>query len=230
MLREPPNIELVASSDNDPSGIVVAPSAAYRGLHHVTAHAVGNELILRDHRDKSEFLARFRNYLEPSETRNSAGTPYVKLFDEVALITFGLLNNHYHLILQELVLGGVNRLMRRTQPAYSRYFNDRYTRRGPLYDRSFEPTPIVDAAHARRAIAYVHLNHVVEQLEYRYTGHRLFVGEDRCDWVNSEAGIKLYGSVGRYKRYLNRHGPAIIDRKLQKYGMCRETYKYRPIE
>lgn len=210
------------------SGDSTAPQA-FNGLYHVTAHAVGTERILRDGRDKREYLVRHRNYLERAETRNSAGLPYEKLRDEVSLVTFGLLDNHFHLILQELVAGGMRRLMRRTQIAYARYFNDRYDRRGPLFDRRFEPTPIADSNHAKHAIAYVHLNHVIEQLDYEYTGHRLFLGEEKCDWIDTEAGLELFGSVDGYKTYLNREGPAIVERKLVKAGLCRTTYRYRPI-
>lgn len=203
---------------------------AFQGLHHVTVHAVGDERVLRDGTDKRELLSRFRNYLDPDPIRDSARHLYKKLGDEISLVTFGLLDNHYHLILQELMQGALTDLMRRAHIGYARYFNDRYRRRGPLFDRSFMPTPIVDSDHAKRAIAYVHLNHVVEQLDYPYTGHRQFLGFDRAGWIRTESGLELFGSTAEYKRYLNVHGPAIIDRKLQKYRMCRETYKYRPID
>ncbi|MBI5310187.1 MAG: hypothetical protein HZB14_04020 [Actinobacteria bacterium] len=202
---------------------------AFGNLFHVTAHAVGRDQLFREQVDKREFLDRFRNYLDTDRILDSSRHPYPKLHDQVSLVTFGLIDNHFHLILEQLMQGGIGNLMKRTQTAYARFHNDKYDRRGPLFDAPFHPTPLADRNHARRAIAYVHLNHVVEQLDYPFTGHRLFTGEDRAQWINSEAGLKIFGSVEQYKAYLNLEGPAIIDRKLQKAGLCRQTYRYRAI-
>lgn len=202
---------------------------AFGNLFHVTAHAVGRENLFRADVDKREFIGRFRNYLDPDDFRNSSRHGYEKLHDEVAMVTFGLIDNHFHLIMQEIVRGALRNLMHRTQTSYARYYNDKYEGRGRLFDRPFKPTPIVDSAHAKRAIAYVHLNDVIEQLDYPFTGHRLFTRQDHVPWIKSETGLQLYGGVNGYKAYLNEEGPDIIDRKLKKAGLCRVTYKFRPI-
>lgn len=201
----------------------------YRNLFHVTAHAVGREKLFRSDVDKREFLSRFRNYLDPAEIRDAARHPYPKLHDQVSLVTYGLIDNHYHLILEQLSQGGIGNLMHRVQSSYGRYYNDLYDGRGRIFDRPFKPTPIADSAHAKRAIAYVHLNHLIDQLDYPFTGHQLFMAESRPSWISVETGLDVFGGVNRYKAFLNAEGPAIVDRKLQKAGMCRLTYRYRPI-
>lgn len=205
------------------------PIEAFEGLFHVTAHGVGDERIFRDNEDKGEFLACLRNHLDPHGCHNSSRHKYEYLGAEVSLITYAVIDNHYHLVMRELVPGGLRRLMRRVQIRYAMYFNRKYKRRGPVFDRRFEPTPIADLRHALNAIAYVHLNHVVEQLDYEYTGHLAMLGVAPRAWIDSPTGLQLFGGEAGYKRFLNREGPAIVGRKLRVKGMCQRTYRYRPI-
>lgn len=202
---------------------------AFEGLYHVTAHGVGRESILLGDRDKREFLSCMRDYLDPAGVSNSSGHLYDDLTSDVAVLTYALIENHYHVILRELAMGGMRSLMRRTQIKYAMYYNRSRSRRGPVFDRRFEPTPIADLRHAQFAIGYVHLNHVVEQLDYEFTGHGLFVGREASPWIDSRTGVALFGGVDGYVDFMNREGPGIIDRKLERNGMCRQTYKYRPI-
>lgn len=212
------------------SGIQLKPTDAANARFHVTAHAIGTERLFRDDQDKREFLARLRNYLDPREIRNSARRAYVKLHELVSLETFALLDTHFHLMLNQAAPDGMFQLMHRVQSSYGRYYNDRYHRRGPVFDGRYAAQPITEIAHARMCVAYIHLNHPIEQLEHPFTGHRLCMGEEQTDWIDSEAAIRYFGGVERCKSFLNREGPGIIERKLERAGLCRQTYRYRPID
>ncbi|MBI4898072.1 MAG: hypothetical protein HY827_06870 [Actinobacteria bacterium] len=211
------------------SGIRHKPIDAPGAVFHVTAHGVGDTAIFRSSYDKREFLTIYRNYLSPIPMRNSARRPYAKLHREVAVLGYCLLDNHFHLIVRQQTPDGMYKLMKRTQTAYVRYFNDRYGRRGPLFDACYAAKPVNSLRHARFSIAYAHLNHEIEQLDYEFSSHRLFLGKESNDWLDVKAGLAIFGGVSQYKRFLNQFGPSIIDRKLKKRGLCPESHAFRPI-
>lgn len=211
------------------SGIFIKPVDARNATFHVTAHGVGNTDIFRCARDKREFLSRFRNYLSPAVIRNTARRRYAKLHNEVSVLAYCLMDNHFHLIVHQETADGMAGLMARTQTAYVRYFNDRYRRRGPLFDARYAAKPIRDHRHAVHGVAYVHLNHEIKQLDYEFSSHRLYMGDDVSDWVDVTRGLGIFGDKDAYTAFLDREGPAILARKLDRLGLDREKHAYRPI-
>lgn len=201
------------------SGIFIKPIGAWNATFHVTAHGVGDTKIFLCSQDKREFLSRYCNYLSPQVIRNSSRRRYRKLHDEVSLLAYCLMDNHFHLILHQETAEGMANLMARTQTAYVRYFNDRYRRRGPLFDARYAAQPIRDHRHAKFSIAYTHLNHEAEQRDYEFSSHRLYLGEYNCDWIDVRRGIRIYGGVDAYRAFLDRAGPAILANKLAKRGL-----------
>jgi REP element-mobilizing transposase RayT len=195
----------------------------------VTNQGVAKMPIFRDTRDMHEFLARFRNYLSPQRYVDSTRRPYVKLCDDVSLIGYCLMWNHFHLIFHQHTPNGMSELMRRAPVAYARYFNLRHGRQGPMFRSRFTAKPITTIEHAQSTIAYVHLNEVFDQLDYEFSSHKLFTGEKSCDWIDSERGLGVFGGLDGYKSFLNRRGPRLVAGKLQEMGLPADHSPYRPI-
>jgi REP element-mobilizing transposase RayT len=205
------------------------PADAPNRTFHVTAHGVGNTDIFRSRADMREYLAKHRNYLSREPYRNAARRPYVKLHDDVSLLAFCLMRNHFHLVIHQRRSDGLASLMDRTQRAYAKSFNNKYNRRGPLFDARYNAKPILDAEHAKHAIAYVHLNEPIQQLDYEFSSHNLMVGESSWDWIDIEASLAIFGGVDAYKAHLDRRGPGLIEAKLNEQGLDPGRSPYRPI-
>jgi hypothetical protein len=176
-----------------------------------------------------EFLGRFRNYLSPKPILDGARHPYVKLHTEVSLLAFCLMNNHFHLLIHQHNATGMQSLMRRALTGYGMYFNKRYSRRGPILDARYAAKPILDADHAKNAIAYIHLNEPIQQLDYEFTSHSLMLGNSNWDWIDTKAALAVFGGVDAYKDFLNRRGPKLIEEKLAEIGISTTKHPYRPI-
>jgi hypothetical protein len=212
------------------SGIQIKPTNASNRTFHVTAHGVGDTKVFRSPQDKREFLTRYRNYLSPQVYRNSARRKYAKLHDQVSLLSYCLVDNHFHEVVHQNTPNGMANLLARTQAAYVRYFNDTHGRKGPLFDARYAAQPINDADHAKFAIAYVHLNEPFAQLDYPYSSHAFYTGERSADWLDHEAGLAIFGGYDNYKQFLNRAGPSIIRRKIEARGLDPKRYPYRPLD
>jgi putative transposase len=82
----------------------------------------------------------------------------------IELLSFCLMPTHIHLICQQTYSGGITTFVRRTLNAYSRYFNLRHNRRGPLWECRFGNTPIENDEHLKTVLNYVRDNPVKAKL------------------------------------------------------------------
>lgn len=94
--------------------------------YHIYARGASRQDIFLEPADYYIFLELFRRYLSPEEIRDNSGIPYAKLGDDIELLCYCLMSNHFHLLVYQISEGAMQRLMRGVMTAYSRYFNKRY--------------------------------------------------------------------------------------------------------
>lgn len=80
----------------------------------------------------------------------------------VEVITFCLMPNHYHLILRQLVDGGVSLFMKKLSNSYTGYFNEKYKRKGvgSLFQGCFKAVHVENDRQLAALIAYIFTNPV----------------------------------------------------------------------
>lgn len=164
--------------------------------------------------DASEFVTRLKRHLGTTTYLDSTGTAYTKLNESIQLLAYGLMPNHVHLILHQLTAGGATDLLRRVLISYAKYVNARDRRYGPVFDSRFRTREIVDPDHLKMAIAYVHLNDPVAQLDAEFSSHEAFLTQPSGDWLRADLALRTFGGKGGYVEFLNRVGPSIIERKV----------------
>jgi putative transposase len=76
----------------------------------------------------------------------------------VAVGAFGLMPDHFHLVLKEVVDGGITTFMRKIGTAYTLYFNSRHERRGNLFLKPFQSLHVSPDHRLQHLISYVHCN------------------------------------------------------------------------
>jgi len=69
-----------------------------------------------------------------------------------------ILPNHFHLLLKEKREGGISKFMSKLMTSYAMYFNKRYGRTGPLFNRPFRAKHIDNDEYLKYIYAYIHLN------------------------------------------------------------------------
>lgn len=179
-------------------------------LFHVTSHAIDDLLIFGSVVEKKQFIECLRRHLTAEIVCDGKKRPYRKLNESIELLAFAVLDNHFHLILRQLVPNGVDRFMRSVLTGYAKFFNNRHGREGPIFRGSFDARWIKEGQHAKRAIAYTHLNHEVRKLEYPYTSHADYLGRRNSDWIAVETGMEIFGGAGGYEKYMAEKGPQIL--------------------
>ncbi len=76
----------------------------------------------------------------------------------VNIHAFCLMPNHYHLLMSPRIEGGITKFMRKIGIGYAKYFNQKYERRGTLFESRYKSIQIVNEPHFYHLPYYIHLN------------------------------------------------------------------------
>lgn len=82
----------------------------------------------------------------------------------IELIAFCLMPNHFHLLLKQIATGGISRFLKLIADSYTRYFNTRHERVGPLFQGAFKAVHIENNEQLLHLSRYIHLNPFVSFL------------------------------------------------------------------
>ncbi|MBI2450705.1 MAG: transposase [Candidatus Nealsonbacteria bacterium] len=80
----------------------------------------------------------------------------------VEIIAFCLMPNHYHLVLRQLVDGGISLFMKKLSNSYTGYFNEKYERKGAgsLFQGCFKGVHVGNDKQLMSLVAYIFTNPV----------------------------------------------------------------------
>ncbi|MCL5410848.1 MAG: transposase [Patescibacteria group bacterium] len=148
------------------------PSFACEYFYHIYNRGVAKQAIFGDKNDYLRMLSTFSFYLEKDTNKYSLVLkeelnkmlskmpiqPLVKIY------AYCLMPNHFHLILKQVMDKGVSEFMRKTLNSYTRYFNTRNNRIGPIFQGKFKAILIESDEQLLHLTRYIHLNPYVAKL------------------------------------------------------------------
>lgn len=134
--------------------------------HHCYNRSIEGRTSFTDPRDYYRFLELL--YLANDELPLRRDDIGVRKFKEILslprgkrLVTIGafcLMPNHFHLVLKEIVDGGITTFMRKIGTSYTLYFNSRHKRIGNLFLKPFQSLHVSTDRHLQYLVNYVHCN------------------------------------------------------------------------
>lgn len=189
------------------------------GYYHVYNRGVEKRTIFLDDQDCHVFLRYIKLYLSPTERiKILADTnPKLQRFlrlnleNDVDLLCFALMPNHFHMLLKNKTLYGVRTFMQRLTTAYVMYFNNKYKRVGGLFQNTFKASPVLTDAYNLHLTRYIHKNSL--KLESKtikfgnYCSYPYYVGDRVSDWLSKDEILSYFGdissrSVAMYKEFV----------------------------
>ncbi len=135
--------------------------------YHIYNRGADKKDVFLDHSDYRRFLISLRELNQKGEVLNlrrrfltearlqSRETGLSQLVD---ITCFCLMPNHFHLILQQLVEGGVPLFMHKLGTSYTKYFNKKYDRTGVLFQGAYKAKHIENETYLLHLSRYIHLN------------------------------------------------------------------------
>lgn len=188
--------------------------------YHCYNRGVDKRIVFRHTRDYERFLAllytsngsksdaissRFNLDLRSIlAERDDRGDPLVDI------AVYCLMPSHVHLVLKQLVDGGIAKFMQKVFTAYTMYFNSRNARTGALFSGTYKAKHIDDDTYLKCVVPYVLLNPIElfqpkwkegdrdlvaakkQLLEYQFSSAGSFAGKESLTAKITGAGIRDY--------------------------------------
>jgi len=139
---------------------------------HVYNRGVDKRIIFTDEYDIRRFFQSMIefNAVDPigslyENSFNKLGSETPKFGKKlVNIIAYCLNPNHFHIILEQLIDGGISEFMKRLGGGFTNYFNNKYKRSGALFQGVFKDVHIDSNEYLLHVSAYVNLNDRVHKL------------------------------------------------------------------
>ena len=158
-------------------------------LYHVYNRFARGEGVFADPEEAIAFVERLRD---------------VKTRDGFVVFAWTLLTNHYHIALRSSAVP-LSRTMQFLQCGFSRDFNRRWGRTGPLWQSRYKAKLIDEPEYLSRIIHYIHLNPIRAGLtedpsKYTFSGHRELMGKTRTPLCDVDEALLCFGRTAKSAR------------------------------
>lgn len=183
--------------------------------YHVYNRGVEKRIIFEDELDFRVFLSYFKTALSPEEEHDLEAEEYapgikqlrrLNLSQQVELLAFCLLPNHFHLLLYQHNERGIQKLMQSVMTGYVMYFNKRYDRVGRLFQDRYKAVHVDNHAYLAHISRYIHLNSLdagSSPEEYTYSSYPYYTGQYQAQWMKPNKVLAMHGdNVNDYSEFV----------------------------
>lgn len=138
-------------------------------VYHILSRGVNKAPIFHQKRDYQRFLelmtyCRFLDYsVKFSKFKTLAKNKREEIKKSlkkksISFVAYSLMPNHFHFVLRQKTENGISQFINRLLNSYTRFFNTKYERSGPLFENRFKAILIESQDQLLHLVRYVHLN------------------------------------------------------------------------
>ena len=187
--------------------------------YHIYNRGVDKRDIFMDDKDYFRFLRTMRelNDIEPIESlyrqdqlkRQEAKPLRFAEANRSGLASFTaycLNPNHYHFLLKQTVDDGISKFMHKLSTGYTRYFNEKYSRSGSLFQGPFKAVEIKSDSQLNYVSAYINGNPEIHKIskvdKWIWSSYLEYLGERDGTMCNKNIILNDFEDKEDYKNYL----------------------------
>lgn len=142
--------------------------------------------------------------------------------------------NHFHLILEELAEGGISKFIQRLSIGYTKYFNKKYDRVGPLFQGKYKAVRVEDDDQLRYLLVYINVINPGQEIEpqlkrfaqnpenilnfvkeFPWSTHQEYLGTRESVVIDKGKGSEVFPTSASYKNFVR----DILSGKQSLYGI-----------
>lgn len=169
--------------------------------YHVYARGNSRGKIFLDAADYEMFIKLLKRYLSAEEARDPYGVSYPNFYNKLELVAYCLMPNHFHLFIYQHQSGAMTGFIRSLLTSYSRYFNKRYQRSGPLFESSYKASMISDDSYLQHISRYIHLN-PRQWRSHEYSSLQYYLQQTEETWIRPARALDLFESPEEYLKFV----------------------------
>lgn len=128
----------------------------------------------------------------------------------VEIVSFCLMPNHFHFLLQQKKDNGISKFMALFQNSYTRYFNTKYKKIGPILQGQCKAVRVEDDEQFIHLTRYIHLNpytsYVVKEKEdleiYPWSSFPEYIERSETNICDKAIVAERFKDVASYKKFV----------------------------
>ena len=187
--------------------------------YHIYNRGVDKREIFMDEKDYLRFLRSMRelNHMEAIESLYRQDQLRRQAREEAkplrlakasrsglaSFIAYCLNPNHYHFILKQTQDGGISKFMHKLSTGYTRYFNEKYSRSGSLFQGPFKAVLIETDGQLLYVSAYINGNPEIHKIakadQWMWSSYRDYLGKRNGTLSEKNVILKDFKNIKEYK-------------------------------
>lgn len=127
----------------------------------------------------------------------------------VEIIAYCLMPNHFHFLLKQLQDNGISRFISDFTNSYTKYFNTKNDRVGPLFQGTFKAVIVETDEQLLHLSRYIHLNPVVSAIikdeefeEYQASSYPEYLNNSLESICKKEEILNFFSSMEEYQKFV----------------------------
>lgn len=190
-------------------------------IYHLFNRGIDRRSIFTTKREYERMMTAiwFYRYVHPStnlsqyldwgiEQKHVYEKTLEKKFLQISLLAYCLMPNHFHLVVRQELQDGISRFLANITNSYTKYFNLKRKRVGPLLQGTFKAVRVETDKQFVHLTRYVHLNPVVSYLcnleklpLYSWSSYREYLLPQNMKLCNKEV-LQSLMSFKNYSKFV----------------------------
>lgn len=182
-------------------------------IYHVFNRGVAKLPIFKDVRDYNRLLKTVYYYQfqgpkpQFSQVNRFKDNEFEKNKKIVEIFCYCLMPNHYHFLLHQLQDTGISEFISKLSNSYTKYFNTRHQRIGPLLQGQFKAVRIESEEQLVHVSRYIHLNPIssflVKDLKaYPWSSYQAYIGLRENTICVKEPVLSMFKTSQEYEQFV----------------------------
>lgn len=140
----------------------------------------------------------------------------------VEFVAFSFMPNHFHFLIKQNTDYGISKFMGLFQNSYTKYFNTKYKRIGPILQGQFKSIRIEDENQLLHLSRYIHLNpytsflvkKIADLKNYKWSSFPEYLNKLKTGFLNKEIILSFFKNENSYRAFV--YNQADYQRELEK--------------
>lgn len=175
---------------------------APESYYHVYARGVNKQKIFLEAADFHYFYKLLERYLSTEQQVSKTGSPYPHFRNRIKLLAYCLMTNHFHILIYQYGIDDLQAFMKSLMTSYSRYFNLKYKRTGPVFESRYKAVRVDSDQYLHHITRYIHLN--PRRWEHYYNSSlRYYRDGGTPEWLDPDDILKMFTSNKDYVNFVS---------------------------
>jgi len=192
-------------------------------IYHVFNRGIDRRSTFTDKKEFERFqkLIKFYRHIDipirfskvnqyPQEVREKILADLYKSRRMIDILSYCIMPNHFHFLLKQTEEKGISTFISNITNAYTKYFNTKSERTGPLFEGVFKAVHIESEEQLIHVSRYIHLNPVAssiiadDELEaYKWSSYPEYLSLSSEEITQKELILNMFKSLNAYREFVN---------------------------